>query len=95
MPQPPTTPEDPALRWEPIAGVSLESYARVSATLFARGDASPSAIANWVTAEGVSPAAWTQARAGWRTRIRLHADVRECYAESYHRQRVRELPASH
>jgi len=59
---------------EPIAGVTLEAYARVSAGLADFGF-DPRKGPELAARLGVSTAGWSEAVQGWNARIRSDADI--------------------
>jgi hypothetical protein len=78
-PQPP--PADDALA--PIAGVSLETYAKI-----VRGTASynydSSTLPTLAAQHGVGDDDWHHAHRGWNTRIRHDPSVAQRFTEAYH-----------
>jgi hypothetical protein len=69
-------------RWEPIAGVDLDTYAHLMAALL-KDDAEGVEPSRYATAAGISPAQWAQARSGWTMRIADYDDVRDVYSGRY------------
>ncbi len=69
-------------RFAPVAGMSLETYARLSALLLKRGLSGPAAE-EFLAGAGVSAATWAAARREWIARMAAHEDVRERYAVLY------------
>lgn len=61
-------PLDPA-SLEPIAGITLEEYARLSKTIGTRG-LDQAGIEAYVTAEGHTPETWQAAYDGWNERFK-------------------------
>ncbi|HTL84314.1 MAG TPA: hypothetical protein VL856_03980 [Acidimicrobiia bacterium] len=68
--------------FEPIAGVDLETYARIEAVLL-RLDVKRADAGAAVRAFGIPADAWDEACAGWSERIVSDETVRSTYAELY------------
>jgi hypothetical protein len=73
---------NPIARWQPIEGVDLETYTRVSAAFLKRGLTGADAEA-FLTVAGVSSASWAAAQRGWSARIHDYEEVREAYSRLY------------
>jgi len=74
-------------RWEPIAGVDLEAYARITALLLRRG-ISGADVDAVVGALGMNADDWHAASQGWSARIASDDRARAAYSEYYQRARV-------
>jgi hypothetical protein len=73
-------------RFDPIAGVDLEMYARITAVLLRR-DVKRADVGAAVYALGIDAEAWQAACVGWSARIASDEAVRSAYADEYGRAR--------
>ena len=60
---------DSAADAEPIRGVDLDRYARLSGEMLRRGLTSQAAIESFVAAEGITSEGWQAVQAGWIERL--------------------------
>jgi hypothetical protein len=74
-------------RWEPIAGVDLEAYARITALLLRRG-ISGADVDAVVGALGMNADDWHAASQGWSARIASDDRARAAYSEYYQHARA-------
>ena len=71
--------------WAPIAGVSLEEYAQITAAILKRG-VPDGEVAPFVTLHfALAPDDWHTARAGWVRRLTEHPAIRVRYGQIYAR----------
>jgi hypothetical protein len=68
--------------FEPIAGVSIESYVAVSKGLAAYGY-DPTKAADVAASMGIDGDAWTQASEGWNARMRANPGVAQRFNAIY------------
>ena len=69
--------------WSPIEGVTVETYAQLTAQAARQGLHDPTAVAAWAGVNGVPPDTWAVVHAGWRRRIDSHSEVRSRYGTLY------------
>lgn len=65
----------------PVAGVTIERYARITAELLRRGLTDRQAIDAFAGTFGVAPGAWPGIQAMWIARMRRDPQVRRRYVE--------------
>lgn len=79
----PTDLNDPV--YAPIAGVSLEMYARLTASMAKLNLSSLEAVQSWVHTQGVVPGTWAEVQTGWTSRMSNSMSVRTRYGVLYSR----------
>jgi hypothetical protein len=79
----PVDPDDPA--FEPIEGVSLDQYARITAAMARQGLGPPEQAEAWLEGQGVRPGTWATVQSGWMHRMARHEGVRTRYGVIYAR----------
>ncbi|MEL7209694.1 MAG: hypothetical protein AAGK32_15910 [Actinomycetota bacterium] len=77
----PVDPNDPA--FEPIEGISLDEYARITAALAKQNLAGIEQVNAWVETQGVQPGTWQTVQNGWVQRMSGNAQVRNRYGVLY------------
>ena len=70
---------------EPIAGITLERYAELSAARVKQGIATQEQQDAWLETEGVEPAAYLEAANGWNQRIGSQPAISVEYAAAFQR----------
>lgn len=70
---------DPAADLEPIRGVDLRTYARLSAQMLRLGVTQPDAIERFAEENGVGAGEWEFIQAGWIERLRRSEELRVRY----------------
>ena len=73
---------DPAADTEPIRGVDLDRYARLSAEMLRTGLTRPEAIEEFVEENGITPEDWQAIQAGWIERLSRSEDLRLRYHDA-------------
>ena len=73
---------DPAADTEPIRGVDLDRYARLSAEMLRTGLTRPEAIEEFVECNGITPEDWQVIQAGWIERLGRSEDLRLRYHDA-------------
>ena len=73
---------DPAADAEPIRGVDLDRYARLSAEMLQAGLTRPEAIEEFVEANGITPDDWQAIQAGWVERLSRSEELRLRYHDA-------------
>ena len=70
--------------WAPVAGVTLDCYAVITAALIVAGVSGAEAIDRFVTSHyDTPPGAWAAVRAEWIARMGQHRAVRARYATAF------------
>lgn len=69
--------------WAPIAGISLEEYARVAKIGSTQGVTDEAGMAAVARAEGLDPAAWSEAAKGWMERMGQNMAVGQRFRTTY------------
>ena len=77
----PVDPDDPI--WEPIAGVTLDQYARITAAMARQSLGTPDQAQAWLAAQGVEPGTWGEVQSGWVDRMATSEAVRTRYGVLY------------
>lgn len=77
----PVAADDPA--FEPIEGVSLDQYAKITAALAKQNLAGIEQVEAWVETQGVPAGAWQTVQNGWVQRMSANAQVRNRYGVLY------------
>lgn len=73
---------DPDADLEPIRGVDLGSYARLSAEMLRSGLTRPDAIERFAVEHGIAPGDWDLVQAGWIARLSVSEDLRDLYRDA-------------
>jgi hypothetical protein len=69
--------------WLPIAGVTLDQYARISALLAKSGVMGIEAVTQFVESQGVPAGAWQEVQTGWVQRMSTNPSVAQRYGLLY------------
>lgn len=69
--------------YAPIAGVTLEMYARLTAQMVKLNLSSGEAVQSWVQTQGVAPGTWPAVQTGWTSRMSQSMGVRSRYGVLY------------
>ena len=69
--------------WLPIAGVTLDQYARISALLAKSGVMGIEAVTQFVESQGVPAGAWQEVQTGWVQRMGPNPSVAQRYGLLY------------
>jgi hypothetical protein len=77
----PVNEDDPA--FEPIEGISLDQYARITAALAQQNLAGIDQVEAWVETQGIQPGTWQAVQNGWVQRMSGNAQVRNRYGVLY------------
>ena len=67
---------------EPIRGVDLERYARLSAEMLRAGVTRPDAIERFAVEHGIAPGEWDLVQSGWIARLSASEDLRVLYRDA-------------
>jgi hypothetical protein len=79
--QQPVDPSDPI--WEPIAGVTLDQYAQLTAAMARQSLGTPDQAQAWLEAQGVQAGTWGEVQTGWVNRMAVNEAVRTRYGVLY------------
>ena len=69
--------------FEPIEGVSLDQYAKITAALAKQNLSGVDQVTAWVETQGVPAGAWQTVQNGWVQRMSANAQVRNRYGVLY------------
>ncbi len=69
--------------WQPIAGVTLDKYAQLTAAMARQDLGTPDQTQAWLEGQGVQAGTWAEVQTGWVNRMAINEAVRTRYGVLY------------
>jgi hypothetical protein len=69
--------------WQPIAGITLDKYAQLTAAMARQSLGTPDQAQAWLEGQGVQAGTWAEVQTGWVNRMATNEAVRTRYGVLY------------